>query len=182
MRWWNGTESTVTASNRLPLSHPVRTLLPLFPRFFRLQNVITLSVRLWVFFFLFLFRFVGSIFQFVSLCWKFRQQGGLRAVHSQVRSCGSWQPSYSLLSSSSPNSEVESVVPCGMNRAKSPVARPASKEFSIAAVIRAAASFQPRYSSIMIADRSKDDGLTTFFPAMLGAVPCVASKMACPVR
>ena len=38
------------------------------------------------------------------------------------------------------------------------------------------------YSSIMTADSRIEDGFTTLRPAMFGAVPCVASKMACPVR
>ena len=78
----------------------------------------------------------------------------------------------------SPNSLVPRDFPSGMKRARSFVASPFENAFSIAAVIRSAASFHPIYSSIITDESKSDDGLTTFFPAMLGAVPCVASKMA----
>ena len=82
---------------------------------------------------------------------------------------------------SCPNSVVESACPSGMKRARSWVACPLEKASSNALVINEAASFQPRYSSIMTDDSSSEHGFTRFFPAMFGAVPCVASKMACPV-
>ena len=53
--------------------------------------------------------------------------------------------------------------------------------FSKALTIFAAASCQPKYSSIITPDSRSEDGLTLFLPAILGAVPCVASNMACPV-
>ena len=40
------------------------------------------------------------------------------------------------------------------------------------------ASFHPIYSSIMTEESKSEQGFTTFLPAMLGAVPCVASKIA----
>ena len=35
-----------------------------------------------------------------------------------------------------------------------------------------------QYSSIMTEESKSEQGFTTFLPAMLGAVPCVASKIA----
>ena len=81
---------------------------------------------------------------------------------------------------SSVNSEVESGCPLCMKRARSLVAFPSAKLASSASTIRSAGYCQPRYSSVMTAESINEQGLTTPFPAMLGAVPWVASKMACP--
>ena len=43
-------------------------------------------------------------------------------------------------------------------------------------------SFRPtEISEHLTAERMIEQGFTTFLPAMLGAVPCVASKIAWPV-
>ena len=82
---------------------------------------------------------------------------------------------------SCPNSVVESACPFGMKRARSLVACPLEKASSKALVIKEAASFHPKYSNIMTEESKSEHGFTTFLPAIFGAVPCVASKMACPV-
>ena len=55
---------------------------------------------------------------------------------------------------------------------------PFGEACSSAAVISRPASFHPIYSSIMTEESKSEQGFTTFLPAMLGAVPCVASKIA----
>ena len=44
-------------------------------------------------------------------------------------------------------------------------------------MIRSAASAQPRWRSIISAERISEPGLTLSWPAYFGAVPCVASNM-----
>ena len=53
--------------------------------------------------------------------------------------------------------------------------------FSSPLMMRAAAPAQPRCSSIITPEWMTDPGLTLSWLAYLGAVPCVASKMAWPV-
>ena len=69
------------------------------------------------------------------------------------------------------NSEVESGWPLCMKRARSLVAFPSAKLASSASTIRSAGSCQPIYSSIITAESISEQGFTTFFPAILGAVP-----------
>ena len=51
----------------------------------------------------------------------------------------------------------------------------------IDSMIKSAASFQPRYLSIISADKITEEGFTLSKSAYLGAVPWVASKIAWPV-
>ena len=67
--------------------------------------------------------------------------------------------------------DVDNGTPPCMKRAKSTVARPSVKLFSSASSISKAASFQPRCSSIITAERIMEHGFTMSFPAILGAVP-----------
>ena len=53
--------------------------------------------------------------------------------------------------------------------------------FSMPVMMRSAASFQPRWRSIISPDRITEPGLTLSWPAYLGAVPWVASNIAWPV-
>ena len=48
---------------------------------------------------------------------------------------------------------------------------------SMPLIIRSAASFQPRWRSIISPERITEPGFTLSRFAYLGAVPCVASKM-----
>ena len=51
--------------------------------------------------------------------------------------------------------------------------------FSKALTIFAAASCQPKYSSIITPDSRSEDGLTLFLSAIVADAACVASNRAC---
>src|SRR5699024_2376837 len=92
------------------------------------------------------------------------------------------QLNYCIFSiNASPNSEHFTSVAPSIRRAKSYVTTFLDIVFSIAWLTRSAASCHPKCSSINTPESSTDEGFTLSCPAYLGAVPCVASKIACPV-
>src|SRR5699024_39017 len=88
---------------------------------------------------------------------------------------------YMYSTSKSRNSEVLTSDALSINLAKWDETVLFAIVVSIDLLIKCAASCQPRCSNISTADKITDDGLTTSNPAYFGAVPCVASKIACPV-
>src|SRR5699024_10138156 len=88
---------------------------------------------------------------------------------------------YRLLINSSANSEHLTSFAPSIKRAKSYVTTLEAIVLFIDSVIKSAASFHPKCSNINTPDNKTDEGLTLSKPAYLGAVPCVASKIACPV-
>ena len=81
----------------------------------------------------------------------------------------------------SANSEHFSEVEPGIISARSNVTVFAEIAPETPFTTRSAASFQPRWRNIISAESSSEDGFALSSPASFGAVPCVASKIACPV-
>ena len=76
-----------------------------------------------------------------------------------------------FLTKALPNSEHLSSVASGMVRWKSYVTVLSEMVFSMALMIKSAASFQPRWRSIISPERMTEPGFTLSRLAYLGAVP-----------